>query len=632
MGQGARRDRTRNGDDMNAVPIVIGSLLFVALAYRYYSAFIAAKVLALDDRRTTPAHTLEDGANYHPTNKWVLFGHHFAAIAGAGPLIGPVLAAQFGYAPGLLWMLLGAVIAGGVHDFLVLVASVRRKGKSLAEIARREVSPLGGAVASVAILVIIIVALAGLGLAVVNALRDSAWGTFTIAMTIPIALFVGLWMNKIRPGKIAEASVIGVVGVFAAVILGNTVAHSSLASVFTLSREGIIIALAAYGFLASVLPVWLLLAPRDYLSSYLKIGTILALIAGVLIVHPDLKMPAVTAYVHGHGPIIPGKLFPFLFITIACGAISGFHALVSSGTTPKMVPKESDTRMIGYGAMLVEAIVSVVALIAACSMFPADYFAINLTPEKFAALGLTPVNVAEISREVGENLAGRPGGAVSLAAGFTQIFSAVPGMRGLMSYWYHFAIMFEALFILTTIDAGTRIARFLVQEFAGRVWKPAERTNWLPGAFAATGLVVFAWAYFIWTGSVSSIWPMFGTANQLLAGVALAVVTAAIINAGKVRYVWISLVPLVFVAVTTLYAGWRNILDNFLPAVSLPGQRALGVVNVGLTVVIMACSVIILFESARRAWRVLVRGQYTVQGRPVSAADPGFRPPDFGEA
>jgi carbon starvation protein len=617
---------------MNAVPIVIGSLLFLALAYRYYSAFIAAKVLALDDRRTTPAYALKDGANYHPTNKWVLFGHHFAAIAGAGPLIGPVLAAQFGYAPGLLWMLLGAVIAGGVHDFLVLVASVRRKGKSLAEIARHEVSPLSGAVASVAILIIIVVALAGLGLAVVNALRESAWGTFTIAMTIPIALFVGLWMNKIRPGKIAEASVIGVIGVFAAVIFGNTVAHSSLAPIFTLSREGIIVALAIYGFLASVLPVWLLLAPRDYLSSYLKIGTILALVVGVLLVRPNLKMPAFTNFIHGHGPIIPGKLFPFLFITIACGAVSGFHSLVSSGTTPKMLMRESETRFVGYGAMLVESLVSVIALVAACSMFPADYFAINLSPEKFAGLGLTPVNVAELSREVGENLAGRPGGAVSLAAGFAQIFSGIPGMRGLMSYWYHFAIMFEALFILTTIDAGTRIARFLVQEFAGRVWKPMERTNWLPGSLMATSVVVFAWAYFIWTGSVSNIWPMFGTANQLLAGVALAVVTVAIINAGKVRYVWVSLVPLAFVATTTLYAGWRNIFDNFLPSVSIPGQKVLGVVNVSLTVIIMFCAVVILFESGRRAYRVLVKGELTVQGQPVSVRDPGFHPPDFGEA
>ncbi len=617
---------------MNAVPIVIGALLFVALGYRYYSAFIAAKVLTLNDSRVTPANTLKDGANYHPTNKWVLFGHHFAAIAGAGPLIGPVLAAQFGYAPGLLWMLIGAVVAGGVHDFMVLVASVRRKGKSLAEVARHEVSPVAGVVASVAILIIIIVALSGLGLAVVNALRESPWGTFTIAMTIPIALFVGLWMNKIRPGKIGEASVIGVIGVFAAVIFGNTVAHSSIAHIFTLSREGIIIAIAVYGFFASVLPVWLLLAPRDYLSSYLKIGTILALLAGVLIVHPTLKMPAVTQYIHGNGPIIPGKLFPFLFITIACGAISGFHALVSSGTTPKMVTKESETRMIGYGAMMVETVVSVVAIVAACSLFPADYFAINLSPAKFATLGLTPVNISELSREVGENLMGRPGGAVSLAAGFAQIFGKIPGMRGLMSYWYHFAIMFEALFILTTIDAGTRIARFLVQEFAGRVWKPFERTNWLPGAFTATFLVVFAWAFFIWTGNISNIWPMFGTANQLLAGVALAVVTVALINAGKVRYVWVSLVPLTFVATTTLYAGWLNIVDNFVPSIALPGQKVLGIVNVTLTVIIMACSIVILIESMRRAYRVLVKDRYTVRGQVVSASDPAFQPPDFGEA
>jgi carbon starvation protein len=617
---------------MNAVPIVIGSLLFVALAYRYYSAFIAAKVLALNDSRETPAYALNDGSNYHPTNKWVLFGHHFAAIAGAGPLIGPVLAAQFGFAPGLLWMLLGAVIAGGVHDFLVLVASVRHKGKSLAEIARREVSPLAGAVASLAILIIIVVALSGLGLAVVNALRESAWGTFTIAMTIPIALFVGLWMNKLRPGKIGEASVIGVVAVFAAVIFGNTIAHSSLAHIFILSREGIIVALAVYGFFASVLPVWLLLAPRDYLSSYLKIGTILALLVSVFVVHPNLKMPAFTQYIHGNGPIIPGKLFPFLFITIACGAISGFHALVSSGTTPKMICKESETRMIGYGAMLVEAVVSVVALIAACSLFPADYYAINLSPAKFASLGLSPVNLAGLSREVGENIAGRPGGAVSLAAGFTQILSAIPGLRGAMSYFYHFAIMFEALFILTTIDAGTRIARFCVQEFAGRVWKPMERTNWLPGAFAATFFVVFAWAFFIWTGNISNVWPMFGTANQLLAGVALAIVTVAIINAGKVRYVWVSLAPLAFVAVTTLYAGWLNIFENFLPSISAPGQRALGIVNVTLTVVIMLCSVVILVESGRRAYRVLAKGQYTVLGKPVNASDPGFKPPEFGGA
>jgi carbon starvation protein len=617
---------------MNAVPIVLGAILVMALAYRYYSAFIAAKIAVINDTRPTPAHALRDGQNYHPTNKWVLFGHHFAAISGAGPLIGPVLASQFGYAPGLLWMLLGAVLAGGVHDFLILIASIRRKGKSLAEIARHEVSPLAGTIASVAILIIIIVALAGLGLAVVNALAESSWGTFTIAMTIPVALFVGLWMYRIRPGRIAEASLIGVIGVFAAVIIGGRVPHSFLGPWFTLSRHGIIISIAAYGFIASVLPVWLLLCPRDYLSSYLKIGTIVALVVGVLIVHPYLKMPAVTQYVHGGGPIIPGRLFPFLFITIACGAISGFHSLVASGTTPKMISKESDAVLIGYGAMLVEGVVSVVALVAACSLVPADYFAINVAPDKFAGMGITPVHLADLSRQVGENVAGRPGGAVSLAVGFAQIFSGLPGMRSLMSYWYHFAIMFEALFILTTIDTGTRVARFLFQEYGGRIYKPMEKTDWIPGTLVSTGLVVFFWGYFIWTGNISTIWPMFGTANQLLAGVALAVANAALINAGKARYLWVTLVPLVFVAVTTLYAGWCNIFGNFLPLAKVPGKAVLGCINVVLSAVIMLCAVVVLVESCRRSYRVLVLGRYTRAGKPVLASDSDFRPPEFGEA
>jgi carbon starvation protein len=605
---------------MNSVPLMLIAILSMALAYRYYGAFVAAKVLALSDR-PTPAHTMEDGQNYHPTNKWVLFGHHFAAISGAGPLIGPVLAAQYGYAPTFLWMLLGAVIAGGVHDITILTASIRRNGKSLAEIARAEVSPLAGLVGSIAILIIIIVALAGLGVAVVNALRESSWGTFTIAMTIPVALFVGLWMYRIRKGHIAEASVIGVVGVFAALIIGGMIPGSPLASTFTLSREGIIIAIAAYGFVASVLPVWLLLCPRDYLSSYLKIGTIFALIAGVFIVHPTLQMPAFTPYDAGGGPIIPGKLFPFLFITIACGAISGFHALVSSGTTPKMLNKETDALPIAYGAMLMECIVSVVALIAACSLHPADYFAINVSPEKFAAMGLTPVNLDMLSRQVGEVVAGRPGGAVSLAVGFAQIFAGIPGLGHLMGYWYHFAIMFEALFILTTIDTGTRVARFLVQEYVGRVWKPMERTDWLPGNLLSSGLVVFAWGYFIWTGNISTIWPMFGTANQLLAAVALAVATAALLNAGKVRYVWVTLVPLVFIAVTTIYAGVLNITDNFLPLSRVPGKELLGWVNVTLTSVILCCVIVVLVETGRRAWRVLGHREFTKKGRPVAVRD-----------
>ncbi|HTP13782.1 MAG TPA: carbon starvation protein A [Bacteroidota bacterium] len=615
---------------MNALPFIVGALCVMAIAYRYYSAFIAAKVVALDDSRTTPSHTLEDGQNYVPTNKWVLFGHHFAAISGAGPLIGPVLATQFGFLPGFLWLLIGVCLAGAVHDFMILAGSIRRNGKSLAEIARNEISPLASVVGSVAILIIVVIALAGLGLAVVNALKESSWGTFTIAATIPIALFVGLWMYRIRPGRIVEASLIGIVLTLAAVVLGSLIPSSSLAPYFTLSREGIIIALAVYGFFASVLPVWLLLSPRDYLSSYMKIGTIAALVIGVFVVAPQLKMPAITEFIHGGGPIIPGKVYPFVFITIACGAISGFHSLVASGTTPKMLNKETEARMIGYGAMLMEGLVGIIALIAASSLWPADYFAINLTPDKFQALGMSPVNLQELSREVGETVAGRPGGAVSLAVGFAQIFSAIPGMRGLMSYWYHFAIMFEALFILTTIDAGTRVARFVVQEFVGKVWKPFERTNWIPGAVVATAGVVFAWGYFIWNGQISTIWPMFGTANQLLAGIALAVATSAIINAGKVRYAWVTFFPMLFVSVTTLVAAWQNIFDNFVPMLADPRLSSQGYVDIVLTVLIMGCAVVILIEAARRWYSVLVRKKNFVGGTVVSTDDPAYAPPAYG--
>ncbi len=618
---------------MNAVPIVLMALLVTSLAYRYYSAFIAAKVLALDDRRTPPSYAMRDGTNYHPTNKYVLFGHHFAAISGAGPLIGPVLAAQYGYAPGLLWMLVGAVLAGGVHDMMILTLSVRRQGKSLAEIARGEVGPMAGAIASLSILIIIIVVLAGMGKVVVMALSESSWGTFTIAMTIPMALLTGLWMYKIRPGKIVEASAIGVTGVLAAVVLGHYVPGSALHPYFSLSPNGVCLAIAAYGFIASVLPVWMLLCPRDYLSSYLKIGTIAILVVGVIAVHPDLKMPAFNTDFMSHGgPVVPGKLFPFLFITIACGAISGFHALVGSGTTPKMISRESDIRMIGYGAMVTECIVSIIALIAACSLHPGDYFAINAAPEKFATLNMATVNLDTLSAQVGEKVEGRTGGAVSLAVGCAQIFSALPGMKHLMSYWYHFIIMFEALFILTLIDTGTRVARFLVQEFIGKFYKPFEKTNWVPGSLISTGLVVGAWSYFIWSGSVATIWPMFGTANQLLAAVALTVATTALINAGRARYVWVTVLPLAFLVVTTLYAGWRNIFDNFLPRIYKPGEVVLGYVNVTLTVIIMLCAVVVLFEALRRTYRVLGLRIYTRAGVDISADAPGFAAPDYGEA
>lgn len=617
---------------MNAVPLVLGAILILSLAYRYYGAFLSAKVLALDDSRRTPAHALNDGQNYHPTNRWVLFGHHFAAISGAGPLIGPVLAAQFGYAPSFVWLLLGAVMAGSVHDLTILVASIRRNGKSLAEITRQEVSPVAGAVGSIAVLIIIILALAGLGFIVVKALEESSWGTFTIAMTIPVALFVGLWMYRFRKGHIVEGSIIGVIGVLAAVIIGRYIPGSPLEDCFSLSKNGITASIAVYGFVASVLPVWMLLCPRDYLSSYLKIGTIFVLVVGVLVVHPDLKMPAVTPYIHGGGPIIPGKLFPFLFITIACGAISGFHSLIGSGTTPKMINRESEARLIGFGAMLMECLVSIVALVAACSLDQGDYFAINTQPAVFKTMGMSTVSLDTLTQQVGEKtLAGRTGGAVSLAVGFAQILANIPGMKTLMSYWYHFAIMFEALFILTTIDTGTRVARFLVQEAGGRVWKPFGKTDWWPSVLISTGFVVSAWAFFIFTGSISTIWPMFGAANQLLAAIALTVATTMLINAGKVRYVWTTAIPMVFVSITTLYAGWRNVLDQCLPMARGHEKPLLGTVNTVLTVVIMVCAVVILVESARRWYRVLVQGKYTVHGRLVDFKAGGL-PPNYGEA
>ncbi len=590
---------------INALPIIIGALAVYAIAYRYYSAFIAAKVLALDDARVTPAHRLKDGQNYVPTNKWVLFGHHFAAITGAGPLIGPVLAAQFGFLPGLIWLVVGVCIGGAVHDFIILSSSIRRDGKSLAEMARTEISSVTGIVAAIAILFIIVMALAGLGLAVVNALHDSAWGTFTIAMTIPIALFMGLYMYRFRVGKIAEASAIGVTLLIITVIVGRFIPESPLGALFTLSKNQITLSIAVYGFVASILPVWMLLCPRDYLSSYMKIGTIAFLVLGIIIVHPDLKMPAFTEFVNGGGPIVPGKLYPFVFITIACGAISGFHALIGSGTTPKMIDKESHARPIAYGAMLIESLVGVTALIASTSLFPADYFAINVPVEKFSQLGLSIVNLPELERQVGETVAGRTGGAVSLAVGMAQIFTALPGMKGLMAYWYHFAIMFEALFILTTIDTGTRVARFLVQESLGKFYKPLERADWMPGTILSSALVCVAWAYFIFTGNISQIWPMFGVANQLLAAIALAVGTTMIINAGRARYAWVTIVPLAFVGTTTLVAGWKNITDNFLPMTNNPDKAFTGYLDATLTAIIMACAVIVFANAIWRWYQVL---------------------------
>jgi carbon starvation protein len=598
---------------MQALYIVLPVLCILAISYRYYSAFIAAKVMVLDDARVTPAHRKYDGANYYPTSRWVLFGHHFAAITGAGPLIGPVLAAQFGYAPGLIWLVSGVCLAGAVHDYVALWASTRRGGRSLAEIARTEISPVAGVTAVIAILFIMVIALAGLGIAVVNALAESAWGTFTIGVTIPLAIFMGFYMFRWRKGHIQEATIIGVSLMMAGVILGKPFAASSYGHLLVLTPHQITIALAVYGFAASVMPVWMLLTPRAYLSTYMKIGTILILALGVMLVNPTLQMPAMTQYVSGGGPIIPGPLFPFVFITIACGAISGFHSLIASGTTPKMVDKESDIRPIGYGAMLFEGLVGVMAIIAATALYPADYFAINTTVAKFATLGMHPVNLDMLQREVGEIVVGRPGGAVSLAVGMAQIFSSLPGMKGLMAYWYHFAIMFEAVFILTTIDAGTRVGRFLLQEFGGRVWTKFGETNWMPGAMASTVVLVLAWAYFIWTGSISTIWPMFGIANQLLASVALAVGTTIIINIGRAKYAWVTFLPLCFVTTTTLAAGYLSVRDNFWP-MAVGGDPALqvqGYVNSICTVIMMICAVIIIASAARR-WVMVLTGKIPV--------------------
>jgi len=584
---------------MHALPFILIALCVLAVAYRYYSAFLAARVLSLDDSRKTPAHRLEDGHNYVPTNRWVLFGHHFAAITGAGPLIGPVLAAQFGFLPGFLWLVIGVVLGGAVHDFVILVGSVRHQGRSIAQIAQEEMGPWAGRITGLAILFIVVIALAGLGLAVVNALQESAWGTFTLSVTIPVAFVMGLYMYRLRKGRIIEATVFGVVCLLAALIFGRDVAESPIGQYFHLGRNGIIIAIAAYGFIASVLPVWMLLCPRDYLSSFMKLGTIAGLTVAVIIVNPELQMPMFSKFVSGGGPIVPGKLFPFVFITIACGAISGFHSLIASGTTPKMIMRESDTRMIGYGAMLCEGWVGLTSLIAAAALFPEDYFAINVSPEKFSQLGMAVVNLDELSRQVGESVAGRPGGAVSLAVGMAQIFSSLPGLKSLMAYWYHFAILFEALFILTTIDTGTRVARFLVQEFFGKIHEPWGRPDWIPGTVVATSLVVLSWASFIWSGSISTIWPMFGIANQLLAAIALVVGTTLIVRVGKSRYAWTTLLPLTFVTITTVTAGIQSIYQNFLPLAE-KGQPFMGYFNSILTVVMIGALGVILAIGIRR--------------------------------
>ncbi len=676
---------------MHAAWWMLGTLAVLAIAYRYYSAFIAAKVLCLDDARVTPAHTYNDGQNFHPTNRYVLFGHHFAAITGAGPLIGPVLAAQFGFYPGFLWILFGVVLGGAVHDFVILVASTRRGGRSLAEIAREELGPVLGLVTAIAILFIVVIALAGLGNVVVGALAESAWGVFTVGSSIPIALAMGLYIYRVRGGSnrgIREATIGGVALLLLALVAGKWIGDSSFAHHLKLSKTVLALAMGGYGFVASILPVWMLLCPRDYLSSYLKIGTIALLVVGVILVNPRIQMPGVTQYVHGGGPIIKGPLFPFVFITIACGAISGFHALVSSGTTPKMVDKETDTRAIGYGAMLMEGLVGITALIAACAMPQEDYVAINTNPKvaivasdatggtglardaaqlatlegklpehdrkllgldgaapvaslegkkvplasalalsnqtlaaldyhvdpgapratmledaDFARLGVKVKELPALQQQADEVVAARTGGGVSLAVGMARVFSGLPGMGLLLSYWYHFAIMFEALFILTTIDTGTRIGRFLVQEFVGRFSPEMGKSTSKVGGVVATFIVVAGWEYFILTGSIQTIWPMFGIANQLLACAALCVGTTIILREAKKKYyAFITLAPLAFVGTTTLAAGVESVRRIFLPMTANPETSTTGWVNVVVTVLLLGCVSMVIVGSAMRWW------------------------------
>jgi carbon starvation protein len=570
------------GEPLNATWFVVAAVCCYMVAYRFYSAFIAARLLALDDKRATPAEIHDDGRDFVPTNKWVLFGHHFAAIAGPGPLVGPTLAAQFGYLPGTLWLIVGAAVAGCVQDFIILFCSIRRDGKTLGQMAREEVSARGGFIAQIAVLAIMVILLAVVALVVVNALKSSPWGTFTLAMTIPIALLLGVYLRFIRPGRVLEASLFGVVLVLFAVLAGQWVAASpSWALAFTFGGVSLAFIIIAYGFAAAVLPVWLLLAPRDYLSAFIKTGAIFSLAAGILFVRPHMMMPPLTRFIDGSGPVFAGKIFPFCFITIACGAISGFHSLISSGTTPKMILRESHARSIGYGAMLLESFVGVMAMVAACAMPPGVYFAINSpasivgsTPDAAAAkisswgYHLDAQTMTNLAHSVGEQtLLNRAGGAPSLAVGMAQIFSNTIGGDRLLSIWYHFAIMFEALFILTVLDAGTRVGRFMVQELGGRVWKPLARTGWMPGILLSSGIIVGLWGYFLYQGvvdplgGINSLWPLFGISNQLLASVALVVATTILLKMKRLRWIWVTLVPMVWLVAVTMTASYQKIFD-----------------------------------------------------------------------
>lgn len=618
---------------MNTLALIAVSLCVLALSYRYYAAFLATKVLLLDNERTTPAYQFNDGRDYHPTNKIVLFGHHFAAIAGAGPLIGPVLAAQYGWGPGAIWILVGAVFAGSVQDMIILWASVRQKGESLGAIARNQVSTVSGWATAFAILFIMVVALAGLAVVVVHALKGSAWGSFTIAATVPIALMMGWWMYKWRPGDVTGASIAGGILLLLALWGGHSISQSTLAQYFTYSDKAWCIILPVYGFIAAVLPVWMLLCPRDYLSTYMKLGVVALLGIGVIIVHPTMQMPAFTPYISGGGPIFPGPVWPYVCLIIMCGAISGFHALIASGTTPKMIGSERELPAISYGAMVTEAFVAILALIAACSLSPGDYFHINIDPANYAAAGspatydanalaakfpsVPPAqNIGELGRMVSEDIGGRPSGGVVLAVGMASIFAKLPFMGGLIAFWYHFAIVFEAMFILTTIDTGTRVARFILQELLGAVHKPLGRTDWLPGIVGTSAFISLSWGYLIYNNGISTIWPMFGVANQLLGVLSLAIGTTLLLRyAPKRRHALVAFLPFCVLSVTVMYAGFLNVMRYFNPA---PGKPML-IVPAILTIAMLTLVVIVIVDSFVQ-WRKLLIGERPTP-RPVFGQD-----------
>ena len=649
------------GEHLNAVWLVVAAACILMLGYRFYSRFLALRVVQLDDRRATPAERLEDGRDFVVTNKWVVFGQHFAAIAGPGPLVGPILAAQFGYLPGTLWIVIGGVLGGAVQDFVTLFCSVRRDGKSLGQMAKEEISSVAGFTSLFAVLCILVILLAAVALVVVNALKSSPWGLFTVAMTIPIAVLMGIYIRYIRPGRVLETSVIGFLLVFIAVLGGRYIADSpSLAPMFTYAGPALAIMVIVYGFAASVLPVWLLLAPRGYISTFVKLGVISLLAAGILAAHPPMLLPPLTRFVDGTGPIFAGKIFPFCFITIACGAISGFHSLISSGTTPKLLSQESHARLVGYGGMLMESFVAIMAMVAAAVLEPGVYFAVNSPAgivgthpaEAVATISawgfpVTAAQMADLASRVGEiTLFNRTGGAPSLAVGMAQIFSHILGGRAVMAIWYHFAIMFEALFILTIIDAGTRVGRFMLQDVFGHFWKPLGRTGWYPSIILSSALIVAAWGYFLYQGvtdplgGINSLWPLFGISNQLLATVALCVCTTILIKMEKWRYTWVTFVPLGWLCCVTMTASYQKIFDanprvGFLShARSLAAQLASGGIptaqaaatsrlilsdrlDAAVTGVFALLVIVILAESARQWWLYATRRKRPVLNESV---------------